>query len=58
MQHCITFVKDINLKSIILYSNRKLENAIYIYRKYGFTEVTVEDDCPYKRCNIKMELKL
>ena len=56
MQHCISYAKEKGIKSIILYSNRKLENAIYIYRKYDFMEIKVEDNCPYERCNIKMQL--
>jgi DNA-binding MarR family transcriptional regulator/GNAT superfamily N-acetyltransferase len=56
MQHCIDFAKDNNFKSLILYSNTKLENAIYIYRKYGFIEIPVEPDCPYVRSDIKMEI--
>jgi len=58
MQHCIDFAKSHDLKALILYSNTKLENAIYIYRKYGFIELPLEPDVPYKRGNIKMELKL
>jgi len=58
MQHCIDFSKGNNLNTLILYSNTILENAIYIYRKYGFIEIPVEENCPYKRSNIKMELKL
>ena len=59
MQHCIDFAKDqLNLDNLILYSNTKLENAIYIYRKYGFIEIPVEKDSPYKRSDIKMKLKL
>lgn len=59
MQHCIDFAKDqLNLDDLILYSNTKLENAIYIYRKYGFIEIPVEKDSPYKRSDIKMKLKL
>ena len=58
MQHCIDFSKNHNSNALILYSNRKLENAIYIYRKYGFIEIPVEANCPYLRCDIKMELKL
>lgn len=58
MQYCIEFARAKKYKSLILYSNTKLENAIYIYRKYGFVELPLEPDCPYKRGNIKMELKL
>jgi ribosomal protein S18 acetylase RimI-like enzyme len=56
MQHCIDYSKSIRLQKLILYSNTKLENAIYIYRKYGFIEIPVEPNSPYKRSNIKMEL--
>jgi len=56
MQHCIDFSKENNLEKLIIYSSRKLENAIYIYRKYGFIEIPVEADCHYNRCDIKMEL--
>lgn len=54
MQFCIDFAKQQNFKSLILYSNTILENAIYIYRKYGFIEIPVEENSPYKRSNIKM----
>lgn len=56
MQHCIDFAKSIGLPKLVLYSNRKLENAIYIYRKYGFIEIPIEANSPYKRSDIKMEL--
>ncbi|MCH2196625.1 bifunctional helix-turn-helix transcriptional regulator/GNAT family N-acetyltransferase [Kordia sp.] len=58
MQHCISFSKEQNYTKLILYSNRKLENAIYIYEKYGFKEIPMEKDSPYERSNIKMELPL
>ena len=56
MQHCIEFAKKNGLKGLILYSNTILENAIYIYRKYGFVEIPIEESSPYKRSNIKMEV--
>jgi len=58
MQHCIGFARKHQFKSLILYSNIILENAIYIYRKYGFVEIPVEENSPYKRSNIKMELTI
>ncbi|REH52310.1 MarR family transcriptional regulator with acetyltransferase activity [Tenacibaculum gallaicum] len=57
MQHCIEFAKNNLFNKLVLYSNTKLENAIYIYRKFSFLEIPVEEGCPYERCNIKMELK-
>ncbi len=58
MQHCLDFAKEEKFKALIIYSSRKLENAIYIYKKYGFKEIPVEPDCHYDRCDIKMELNL
>ncbi|MFD1613926.1 GNAT family N-acetyltransferase [Gelatiniphilus marinus] len=56
MQYCIDFAKSMELPKLILYSSTKLENAIYIYRKYGFLEIAIEPNSPYKRSDIKMEL--
>lgn len=57
MQHCIDFSKNQNLEGLILYSNTKLENAIYIYKKFGFEVIPVELNSPYKRSDIKMTLR-
>ncbi|ARV08636.1 GNAT family N-acetyltransferase [Winogradskyella sp. PC-19] len=54
LQHCIDFAKQKELKALMLYSNTKLENAIYLYRKYGFKEQVLEKDNPYQRADIKM----
>ncbi|GAA4935119.1 hypothetical protein GCM10023314_04310 [Algibacter agarivorans] len=56
IQHCINFTMRKDIPKLIIYSSRKLESAIYIYRKHGFIEIPVEPDCHYKRCDIKMEL--
>ena len=58
MQFCIDFAKEKQFKALMLYSNTILENAIYIYRKYGFIEIPVEENSPYKRSNIKMILPI
>lgn len=58
LQHCIDFGKSQNLDGLLLYSNTKLENAIYLYRKYGFKELELEPESPYKRSDIKMLLEL
>tara|TARA_R110002051_G_scaffold107616_2_gene180481 strand:+ start:30330 stop:30791 length:462 start_codon:yes stop_codon:yes gene_type:complete len=55
MLYCIAFAKAQQFKKVILYSNTLLENAIHIYRKYGFVEIPIEQDVAYERCNIKME---
>ncbi|RFN57595.1 GNAT family N-acetyltransferase [Marixanthomonas ophiurae] len=58
MQYCIDFAKENKFEKLFLYSNTKLENAIYIYRKFGFIEVEQEPDVPYERSNIKMVFPL
>ncbi len=58
MLFCIDLAKQKNFKGLMLYSNTKLENAIYIYRKYGFIEIPIEENSPYKRSDIKMILDL
>ena len=57
LQHAINTAVTQGYKAILLYSNKKLENSIYLYRKFGFKEVPNEDS-PYARGNIKMLLKL
>lgn len=54
MQFCIDFAQENRFERLFLYSHTKLENAIYIYRKFGFKEVALEQPNPYKRSNIKM----
>lgn len=58
MEHVLGFARSQNWKSLIIYSNRKLENAIHIYRKYGFEEIPIEENNPYARGDIKMKLPL
>ena len=58
MQYCIAFAQEKKWSKLLLYSNTILENAIYIYKKYGFIEVALEKDSPYERSNIKMVLAL
>ena len=58
LQYCIDFGRSNNYKALMLYSNTILENAIHLYRKYGFNELKLEKDNPYERANIKMQLDL
>ncbi|MGB5821088.1 MAG: GNAT family N-acetyltransferase [Saonia sp.] len=58
MQYCVDYSKEKGWNKLILYSNTILENAIYIYRKFGFKEIQMEEHPPYQRGNIKMELIL
>jgi N-acetylglutamate synthase-like GNAT family acetyltransferase len=54
MEHCLAVAREKGIQKIILYSNRKLLPAIYLYKKYGFQEVSLEGGV-YERADIKME---
>ena len=58
LEKIISIAREKKLNKIILYSNKRLENAIYLYNKYKFVEIQLEKNCPYKRANIKMELSI
>ena len=45
-------------KKVIIYANRKLENAIYLYKSFGFIEVELEKNSNYQRADIKLKLRL
>lgn len=52
--HCMAVAEEKNIKTLILYSNRKLLSAIHLYKKFGFYEISLEDGV-YDRADIKME---
>lgn len=54
LEHCFEFSKNNNINKLILYSNRSLQSAIYLYTKYGFKEIPLESGI-YERADIKME---
>ncbi|MFE3867836.1 GNAT family N-acetyltransferase [Flavobacterium sp. LS2P90] len=54
MEHCLTVAKEEGIQKLILYSNRSLMPAIHLYKKYGFTEIALENGV-YERADIKME---
>ena len=58
MNHTLQFARSKGWKKLIIYSNRKLVNAIHIYKKYGFKEIPIGENNPYARGDIKMELSL
>ncbi len=58
MEHTLDFAKKQGWDHLIIFSNRKLENAIYIYKKYGFREIPIGENNPYTRGDIKMRLDL
>jgi GNAT superfamily N-acetyltransferase len=54
----IQFAKSKNWNTLLLYSSTKLDTALHIYKKFGFKEVTLENNNIYLRSDIKMELIL
>lgn len=58
MKFTINYAKDQDWQELIIYSSRKLENALHIYRKFGFIEIPIEENNPYARGDIKMKLGL
>jgi len=58
MEFCIHYAKKQQWQTLFLYSNTILENAIHIYKKYGFQEIELEKNSPYLRSNIKMKLAI
>lgn len=52
----IATARTLHAHTIILYSNRILENAIGLYRRLGFVELPI--DGVYKRSDIKMKLDI
>lgn len=58
MQHTIDYAQAQDWKELIIYTNSTLEDAVHIYKKYGFEEITIEPENPYDRADIKMRLSL
>ena len=54
LNQCIEFSNYNGCESIILYSNKKLKNAIHLYKSFGFEEIKMEIKSPYSRADIKM----
>ncbi|GAA4325539.1 GNAT family N-acetyltransferase [Christiangramia aestuarii] len=58
LEHTLEYSRKKGWEKLIIYSNRKLENAIHLYKKSGFVEIPIEENGPYSRGDIKMELNL
>ncbi|VXC05522.1 GNAT family N-acetyltransferase [Maribacter litoralis] len=58
LSYAINFAKNKNYEVLELYSSTKLDTALHIYRKHGFTIKPMVDYIDYLRSDIKMELKL
>lgn len=56
MREAIHWAKDNKFPSIKLYSSLELENAIALYKKFGFQTIHLGQHPYYKRCSIVMKL--
>lgn len=56
MRESIKWAKDHKYPYIKLYSSVSLDNAINIYKKFGFETIHLGPHPNYKRCNIVMQL--
>ncbi len=54
----IGFAREKGCRTICLESNTILGPAINLYRKYGFKEIPLDQNSPYSRANVRMELAL
>ena len=57
MEKCIEVAKLEGANKIIPYTNHKLTAAIELYKKFGFSFVSLEDD-KYLEADLKMELEI
>lgn len=39
LKACIDYAKEIQVKKVIIVSNKKCEQAVHLYRKFGFKEI-------------------
>ncbi len=55
IEKCIQQARELNAKTILLYSNSALKSALSLYEKYGFKYIP-SDDLHYTTADIKMIL--
>lgn len=59
LKACIDYAKEIQVKKVIIVSNKKCEQAVHLYRKFGFKEIPVDKKkFPFERADIAFELYL
>lgn len=56
LKACIDYAKEKQVEKIVIVTNTKCEQAIHLYKKFGFVEVPVDKEkFPYERANIAFE---
>ena len=58
MHFMLAECKRMGVNVIELYSHTKLKSALHIYRKFGFIDMALPEDCVYDRANVRMRLVL
>lgn len=58
MDAAITYARDSGVRVLELVSNRQLETAIALYRRYGFVEVPLGESEEYSRADIRMRREI
>lgn len=59
LKACIDYAKEKHVEKIVIVTNTKCEQAIHLYRKFGFTEIPVDKEkFPFERANIAFEQTL
>ena len=56
LKACIGYAKEKRIEKVVIVTNRKCEQAIHLYKKFGFTEVPVDKEkFPFDRANVAFE---
>ena len=55
LEHCLAEAIKLNAIKLSLFSNTKLQSAIHLYKKFGFTESALPTDVHYERADVMME---
>lgn len=59
LKACIEYAKKSQLDKIIIVSNRKCVQAVHLYQKFGFIEISVDKGkFPFERADIAFEMRL
>lgn len=56
LKACLDYAKEKRVEKVVIVTNKKCEQAIHLYRKFGFIEVPVDKEkFPFERANIAFE---
>lgn len=56
LKACIDYAKEKKIQKVVIVTNKKCEQAIHLYKKFGFKEVPVDrEKFPFDRADIAFE---